>query len=102
MNSSLREIMWPRKQKVATLITGIYQKRGSSSSLSPGYLISWHEIEAQHRVSELVNSGEKEGKENGKLRENAEMSILSEEESVYRARTAVPNSVATRHMGLFK
>lgn len=77
-------------------------KKGLQLIFKPGYLISWHETEAQHRVSELVNSGEKEGKENEKLRENVEMSILSEEESVYRARTAVPNSVDISHMGLFK
>ena len=39
-------------------------------------------VSTVYGVSELVNSGGKEGKENGKLRENAEMSILSEKESV--------------------
>lgn len=108
MNSSLREIMWPRKQTVATPITGVppSPKKGV-----PAYLWALGTKPADmsqkpiigHGVSELAKSGRKEGKENGKLRENIEMSILlSEKESECRAKAVLSNSVAISHVGLFK
>lgn len=52
-------------------------------------------------VSELVNSGEEEGKESGTLREDADVHLITREKEC-KTRATLSSSVATSHVGLFK